>query len=544
MTIKNMTSRSLIATVGLVLLAISLLSVTVALADTLVYDGDILTAGTQTTVSLGNRTPGEEISQTIEVKLICDTKNHADRGTTVTVQKGPASSVPAGGALSMGSVVFTIPNDWPLDTAGSGTNCASPAETLTATTPVTITAPSSPGSYTYELALDKSVSDGAPGHVKDPNPPKLTFTLTIPAPSDTTPPTITCTVPSQTVWSGTDVTVPCTASDSGSGLANSADASFDLTTSVAAGTETASALTTSRTVCDNAANCATAGPYTFKVDKKAPVVSCGSADNIWHATDQSVTCTATDSGSGLANSADASFDLTTSVAANVETNSAYTNSKAVLDAVGNSTTAGPVGPFKIDKKPPSITLTTPSDGATYTLKQAAAANYSCADDGSGVASCSGPVPNGSNIDTGSVGAKTFTVTATDNAGNTTTETTTYYVAYAFGGILQPINADGSSIFKLGSTIPVKFQLRDAHGNFVTNAVAKIYVKKISNGVNGTVWEDAVSTSAATTGNFFRYDYTSNQYIFNLATKPLSAGTWQIRIELDDGTSRSVDISLR
>ncbi len=119
----------------------------------------------------------------------------------------------------------------------------------------------------------------------------------------------------------------------------------------------------------------------------------------------------------------------------------------------------------------------------------------------------------------------------------------FTVRYTYGGILQPINPDGSSTFKYGSTIPVKFQLTDSSGNFVTNATAKIYMAKISDGIIGTEM-GANSTSKATTGNLFRYDSTSNQYIFNLATKTLSTGTWQIRIELDDGTSKYVTISLR
>jgi hypothetical protein len=31
---------------------------------------------------------------------------------------------------------------------------------------------------------------------------------------------------------------------------------------------------------------------------------------------------------------------------------------------------------------------------------------------------------------------------------------------------------------------------------------------------------------------------------NLATKPLSAGTWRLRAKLDDGTTHTVAISLR
>ena len=56
--------------------------------------------------------------------------------------------------------------------------------------------------------------------------------------------------------------------------------------------------------------------------------------------------------------------------------------------------------------------------------------------------------------------------------------------------------------------------------------------------------EAISTSNATTGNLFRYDATSSQYIFNLNTKTLSAGTYQLRIDLGDGVLRTVNITLR
>jgi len=197
-----------------------------------------------------------------------------------------------------------------------------------------------------------------------------------------------------------------------------------------------------------------------------------------------------------------------------------------------------------DMTSPVIDITTPLNGDIYLLNQIVPAGWSADDDdGTGVASESGTVPNGSPINTAAAGPHTFTVTAADYAKNTNTKTVTYNVLYNFSGILQPINADGSSVFKQGSTVPVKFQLRDDSEAFITNAVAKILVTKIANGDTGTEIE-AVSTSAATTGNLFRYDLTSNQYIFNLNTKPLSLGTWQIRIELDDGTSQYVKIGLR
>ena len=53
------------------------------------------------------------------------------------------------------------------------------------------------------------------------------------------------------------------------------------------------------------------------------------------------------------------------------------------------------------------------------------AQYTCADAGSGIATCAGTVPNGTPIDTWTKGVKTFVVTATDSVGNTTSRTVTY-----------------------------------------------------------------------------------------------------------------------
>lgn len=142
-----------------------------------------------------------------------------------------------------------------------------------------------------------------------------------------------------------------------------------------------------------------------------------------------------------------------------------------------------------------------------------------------------------------VGTSFVTWTAADPHGNAATAVQKVNVKYDFSGILQPINPNGTSIFKLGSTVPVKFQLKDAAGNSVSTAAATISTAKYSNGVLGTELE-AVSTSAATTGSWFRYDSTSSQYIFNLATKGLTTGAYQLTVKLDDGNAYKVVISLK
>jgi hypothetical protein len=87
---------------------------------------------------------------------------------------------------------------------------------------------------------------------------------------DSTPPVIQCAAPPLT-WAAANVTLTCTASDAGAGLARGADAAFTLTTNVADGTETANAVTGTREVCDLAGNCGSVGPIGgLKVDRRAP----------------------------------------------------------------------------------------------------------------------------------------------------------------------------------------------------------------------------------------------------------------------------------
>jgi hypothetical protein len=141
-----------------------------------------------------------------------------------------------------------------------------------------------------------------------------------------------------------------------------------------------------------------------------------------------------------------------------------------------------------------------------------------------------------------LGQTTVTCTATDASNNTAKQSFVVTVAYGFSGILQPINADGSSVFRAGSTVPVKFALTGASAG-ISNAVATLTVVYGTSGVGGTAVE-TVSTSAATTGNLFRYDATSGQYIFNWSTKGRAAGTYVLTADLGSGGSHAVQVSLK
>ena len=106
-------------------------------------------------------------------------------------------------------------------------------------------------------------------------------------------------------------------------------------------------------------------------------------------------------------------------------------------------------------------------------------------------------------------------------------------------ILQPINVDGSSTFKQGSTVPAKFRVCDAAGRSIGTAglvTSFNLVQTISGTVSTTVDEDVVST---TPDSNFRWDPSAQQWIFNVSTKPLSAHTTYIYlIGLNDGSTIS------
>lgn len=211
------------------------------------------------------------------------------------------------------------------------------------------------------------------------------------------------------------------------------------------------------------------------------------------------------------------------------------------DQAGNSVSFT-VDKINIDKTLPLISINSPLEENVYLLNQKVLTGWSVVDDLSGTDSITGTTPSGAVIDTSSIGVKTFKIISEDKAGNNATKELIYYVHYNYSGVLDPLKKDGSSVSKLGSTIPVKFQLKDSSGIFITNAMAYIYVTKISSTIMGT--EEAISVGEANIGNLFRYDNVNNQYIFNLGTKNLSIGTWQLSIKLDDGTINKINFSLR
>jgi len=116
--------------------------------------------------------------------------------------------------------------------------------------------------------------------------------------------------------------------------------------------------------------------------------------------------------------------------------SAQVASNADVVAEGSDLEAVLPGPPPVDDVGPTVTIVRPRQGAVYRQGQVVTASYSCDDGGgSGVAVCSGPVASGGRLATGSVGVRSFSVTAQDVAGNPTVVTHNYRVVRYRGDML-------------------------------------------------------------------------------------------------------------
>lgn len=376
--------------------------------------------------------------------------------------------------------------------------------------------------------------------------------------ADTVPPTTTASLsqePNSAGWNDSDVTVTLNAVDTGgtnpSGvqqISYSATGAQTITATSVSSSSTSFVISTEGTTTitysatDNAGNVEPDQTLVVKLDKTPPVLNCGTADTQWHATNVSILCTASDALAGLAQSAQASFSLSTSVPQGTETANASTSSLSVCDVAGNCSEAGPISGIMVDRKPPTITITSPgANNPTYLLNQAIAANYSCTDGGSGVATCSGPVASGDNLNTSSVGAQNFAVNASDKVGNTATSSAGYSVGYNIC-----ILYDQTKAVESNATIPIKFELCDANQVDVSSstiAVNIVGIQQISTSTSGQV----VTYPAATPDANFRYSSDlgpTGGYIMNLSTKGYAAGTYALTfVAGNDPAQHSVEFQV-
>ena len=218
-------------------------------------------------------------------------------------------------------------------------------------------------------------------------------------------------------------------------------------------------------------------------------------------------------------------------------------------AAGGSSNTGSV---KIDTVQPFTAVTSgPSEGAEITTASASfgfsatdpapasgVASTECRLDGGAFSACTSP-KNVSNL---AIGPHTFSVRATDVAGNVgsgnNVATRTFKVVYTF--TLSPLKSPAN----LGSAVPINWQLKDPQGNTVSSLSTLVKLESVFNGpvppggcvssANGTRVTLYSPATGATGGSSFRL--VSGGYQFNWDTttaKPTGKGCYTVLISLSD-----------
>ncbi|MEU5066104.1 hypothetical protein AB0G95_18970 [Streptomyces virginiae] len=211
----------------------------------------------------------------------------------------------------------------------------------------------------------------------------------------------------------------------------------------------------------------------------------------------------------------------------ITTNGVTTVTYTATDAAGNTSPVQTIT-VRLDTAGPVITIVSPAAG-TYLYRQPVTASYSCTDATSGVASCVGTVPNGSPINTSTLGSRTFTVNATDNATNPSTKTVTYNVAYRICLLYDP----NRPVRLLGQVI-ISLRICDANGNNLSSSNITLTAARITGPVTRTV------TS--------RFNYTPllSSYSLPVSTQNLPNGNYNLEFTISgaDTTTHVAPFTLR
>jgi hypothetical protein len=148
------------------------------------------------------------------------------------------------------------------------------------------------------------------------------------------------------------------------------------------------------------------------------------------------------------------------------------------------------------------------------------------------------VAAGAPIQTGSVGAKQFTVNAA-SAGGTSSLSRAYQVTYAFSGFTAPVNgtAGALNVAKAGQTIPLKWRLLDATGAPITNLTSTSVALTAESLVcpTGSTTDDVVVSASGTSG---LQNLGGGYYQYNWDTPTSYAGSCKtLKLNLGEGITR-------
>jgi len=206
-------------------------------------------------------------------------------------------------------------------------------------------------------------------------------------------------------------------------------------------------------------------------------------------------------------------------------------------------------PITVTADDKTILLGGPLPEFTATLSGFAGGETATTSDVTGAPECTTTITNSN-----TVGAHTITCTIGTLSSDTYEfefATGTLNVIYSWSGFLQPINdaahqmGQDISVFKSGSTVPVKFQIKNDGEAIVQTAIAPQWSTPEQLGPMSSPIGEVAYSSTETAGTTYKWDETSQQHTYNWSTKGFALGYWyRISVQLDDGNIYQVIVGLK
>jgi len=350
----------------------------------------------------------------------------------------------------------------------------------------------------------------------------------VPAAPDTTAPIITPNVVGtlgSNGWYVSDVTVSWSVADAESTISSQTGCdATSITTDTNGVTFTCSA---------TSAGGRNSQSVTIKRDVTAPSGVSAAASrapngNGWYNAPVSFSFSGTDATSGIANCTTTSYSGPDNAGASV--------SGSCTDQAGNVGSASVS--LKYDATAPTLAPNVSPDPALLNGSATASANASDATSGIASQSCG-------TVSTSSIGAKSVSCGATDQAGNTASANANYRVIYNFSGFFSPVaNAPTLSQVSGGSSVALTFGLAGNQGLNIlaTNFPASrpIDCQTLAPLGNGSYQAANPSGKSGLT-----YNATTNQYTYSWKTDKTWAGNCrQFDLKLIDGTEHLANFKFK
>jgi pimeloyl-ACP methyl ester carboxylesterase len=241
------------------------------------------------------------------------------------------------------------------------------------------------------------------------------------------------------------------------------------------------------------------------------------------------------------------------------TSSTITAGQLVGYGVSISTSTQSITLTPLDTNPPVITITSPQQNHAYYKNETVNIVASIVDPENSPIASTQYLLNGAAVNpaqplpfsTTAIGTSTLVISATDVFGNKGYATSSFFIRslYTFGGFLQPINDTGhmitanTSVFKAGSTVPVKFQFKNASGTVVQVPGGVPWISPSQGPTLSSPVTESVYTDQPTSGS--AYEWSTDHYQYNWKTDKSQAGYWYyLYVVLGDGSVYYTIIGLK